>query len=101
MDGRVSVREWYYALMDYGTHLKKTIGNVSRRSASYAKPSPFKGSRREVRGKVLKVLTKEKRISVRAFSKRIAISHNLFNDVIGELIREGFVTKKGKELSLA
>ncbi|MBT8334156.1 MAG: A/G-specific adenine glycosylase, partial [Deltaproteobacteria bacterium] len=30
-------REWYYALMDYGVMLKKTIGNLGRRSSHYTK----------------------------------------------------------------
>jgi A/G-specific adenine glycosylase len=47
-------REWYYALMDYGSHLKKTEGNASRRSARHVRQKPFKGSDREVRGAILR-----------------------------------------------
>lgn len=49
-------REWYWALMDYGAHLKKTEGNASRRSAHHVRQKPFKGSDREVRGAILKTL---------------------------------------------
>lgn len=49
-------REWYWALMDYGTHLKKTVGNVSRSSKHYVKQSKFEGSMRQVRSAVLKLL---------------------------------------------
>lgn len=49
-------RQFYWAIMDYGTHLKQTAGNASRRSAHYVKQSPFKGSKRQVRGAVLKQL---------------------------------------------
>ncbi|PCH91210.1 endonuclease III [Candidatus Kaiserbacteria bacterium] len=49
-------REWYAALMDYGTYLKKTKVNPSRQSSQYSKQSKFKGSLREVRGKVLPLL---------------------------------------------
>ena len=49
-------REWYWALMDYGVHLKKTIGNVSRRSSHYLVQSRFTGSVRQVRGEILRVL---------------------------------------------
>jgi A/G-specific adenine glycosylase len=65
-------RVWYAALMDYGSHLKKTIGNVSRRSASYTKQKPFARSPRAVRGAVLKLLAKQPMSDVRL--KR-AISH--------------------------
>lgn len=34
-------RAWYYALLDYGAYLKKTLPNPSRRSASYSRQSKF------------------------------------------------------------
>lgn len=49
-------REWYWALMDYGSHLKTTVGNVSRLSKHYTKQGHFEGSRRQLRGAVLRVL---------------------------------------------
>lgn len=52
------MRHWYYALMDYGAHLKSTVGNVSARSKSYTKQSAFIGSRRQIRGQILKLLQK-------------------------------------------
>jgi A/G-specific adenine glycosylase len=49
-------REWYWALMDYGSSLKKSVGNVSRQSKTYAKQSTFAGSKRQIRGQVIKLL---------------------------------------------
>jgi A/G-specific adenine glycosylase len=49
-------RIWYYALMDYGASLKKLTKNPNRRSAHYTKQSPFIGSFRQARGKVIKTL---------------------------------------------
>ena len=49
-------REWYYALMDYGTHLKKTMRNPSRTSAHHIKQSTFKGSNRELRAHILRMI---------------------------------------------
>lgn len=46
-------REWYWALMDYGTHLKKTHGSQLARSAAYRRQSPLKGSLRELRGHIV------------------------------------------------
>jgi A/G-specific adenine glycosylase len=46
-------REWYWALMDYGTHLKGQ-GFANKSSASYAKQSQFEGSFRQLRAKILK-----------------------------------------------
>lgn len=50
-------REWYWALMDYGTHLKKTAGGLLSQSRHYKKQSPLKGSVREMRGRIVRELT--------------------------------------------
>lgn len=50
-------RTWYYALMDYGVHLKRTAGNPARRSAHHARQSPFEGSTRQARGLIVRSLT--------------------------------------------
>ncbi len=47
-------REWGWALMDYGTHLSKTILNPNRNSRHYTKQSIFEGSMRQMRGLILK-----------------------------------------------
>ena len=47
-------REWYWALMDYGSHLKKSVGNTSKQSKTYMKQSAFHGSKRQIRGQVIK-----------------------------------------------
>lgn len=49
-------RQWYYALMDYGSHLKKLHGNPSRRSAHHGIQSRFSGSNRELRSLILKAI---------------------------------------------
>ena len=52
-------REWFWALMDYGTCLKKTTGNHNVRSKHYTKQSKFKGSDREIRGRIIALLASE------------------------------------------
>lgn len=49
-------REWHWALMDYGTHLKKLHKNPARKSTSYVRQSKFEGSLRQVRGEILRQL---------------------------------------------
>lgn len=51
-----SPRQWYWALMDYGTFLKSTVSNPSRNSKHHAQQSQFEGSLRQLRGAVLKQL---------------------------------------------
>lgn len=49
-------RSWYYALLDYGAHLKRTVGNAARRSSGHARQSVFEGSRRQKRAEVVRIL---------------------------------------------
>ena len=50
-------RTWYWSLMDYGAHLKQTTGNLNKLSMHYSRQSRFEGSRRQVRGQVIRTLT--------------------------------------------
>ncbi len=49
-------REWYWALMDYGTYLKKTHGTSLEKAKAYTRQSTFQGSRRQLRGQIIKLL---------------------------------------------
>lgn len=53
---RKNPREWYAALMDYGSYLKRAGLSKNTRHANYTKQSTFKGSLREVRGGLMKYL---------------------------------------------
>lgn len=57
-------RDWYYALMDYGVYIKKNFPNPGRKSKQYKKQSPFKGSVREARGAVLRILQAQPQSSI-------------------------------------
>lgn len=49
-------REWFWAVLDYGTHLKATHPNPSRRSKHHTRQSRFEGSNRQLRGRLLAAL---------------------------------------------
>jgi len=49
-------REFYAMLMDYGSFLKKSGVKLNARSKHYAKQSKFQGSRRQLRGQILRLL---------------------------------------------
>jgi A/G-specific adenine glycosylase len=53
---KINPRVWYWALMDYGTMLKKSGEDKNIRSKHYKKQSKFEGSRRQTRGKILRIL---------------------------------------------
>lgn len=86
-------RIWYWALMDYGSHLKATHPNPSRRSQHHVKQPAFKGSRREVRGQVLRVLTAG---SATLAKLKQQIASPLLEAVLEDLISEQMVSVNGK-----
>jgi A/G-specific adenine glycosylase len=49
-------REWYWALMDYGSYLKRTQGNITHKSKQYVVQSKFAGSNRQIRGAIVRML---------------------------------------------
>jgi A/G-specific adenine glycosylase len=91
-------RHWYYALMDYGAALKERHPNPGRRSAHYARQSPFEGSVRQVRGMILRALVKQPGISETALVKEINRDEEMVRKTLRQLREEGFIIKKGKRL---
>lgn len=49
-------RQWYWALMDYGTHLKRQTRGQLERAQAYRRQSRFAGSRRQLRGQIVRLL---------------------------------------------
>jgi A/G-specific adenine glycosylase len=71
---RRNPRKWYWALMDYGAALKKITPNPSRRSAHYTRQSPFQGSFRQIRGRLIRSLVSEGPASPQELGKRTGIA---------------------------
>jgi len=90
-------REWYWALMDYGSSLKQAGSSRNHQSKHYAKRSKFVGSKRQIRGQVLRSLS-DRNLTVDELEKGIA-DHRV-QGVINDLIQEGLVQKQGDRLSL-
>jgi len=88
-----SARCWYAALMDYGTHLKKTHGNPNSRARNYTKQSTFKGSDRQVRGAIIRTLS-EAAGTDSALKKRLSHLNEMTIDVqLDRLLREALISK--------
>jgi len=94
-------REWYYALMDYGVMLKKRHPELNRKSVHYRKQTKFKGSNREIRGKVLKVILKEKSIKEAEIFKEVSRDIKTIKEVLNALEDEGFIKKEGKNYQIS
>lgn len=86
---------WYAALMDYGSYLKQTIGNQNSRAKSYTKQTTFKGSDREIRGAILKLLTMKS--STRAgLLKAFPFEDARIDAQLEKLFNEGLIQKNGR-----
>ncbi len=81
-------RTFYWALMDYGSYLKKKYPNPSRKSAQYTKQKSFKGSVRFVRGSVLRLLAEKPHTEV---SLKKNIHDERVGTVLNTLQKEGLV----------
>lgn len=90
-------REWYYALMDYGSYLKKTIGNNAPQSKHYKKQSKFKGSNRELRSRILKLILHKSRTEAEIMQLLSAPAEPVRKNIIA-LEREGLIYREGRKL---
>lgn len=98
------VRDWYYALLDYGAYLKKTMANPTRKSKHYTRQSKFEGSHRQKRAYLLRRviddgLTSEELLRDLAHGEREAgreePSPEEVEAILAELEREGFIMRQG------
>ncbi len=92
-------REWYGALMDYGSFLKKTNPNPSKRSKHHVTQSKFKGSARELRGRILKTVS-EKPMTESQILKLCAADVRT-TEILRSLVREGFLAKNRNIFSIS
>lgn len=96
-------REWYWALMDYGAYLGKTIPNPNKKSRHYTIQKKFKGSDREIRGKILELLLQKKSWSIDNFITELSSlsqDRERVETIIDQLDHEGFLTVKNGNVIL-
>ncbi|WP_172136208.1 adenine glycosylase [Adlercreutzia sp. ZJ473] len=110
-DALFGPRGWYYALLDYGAHLKATGANPTRKSAHYTRQSAFEGSRRQKRSWIVRrVLAADADAGVRAqevhaeldaaerASGRDGVDEATFASIVDDLLSEGFFKRAGDVL---
>lgn len=93
-------REWYYAVVDFGAHLGASGENPNRRSAHYKVQPPFRGSLREARGKVLRLLTEKRMIKASRIGMTLRMPEARAEEAVASLVREGFLEQKGGKIKL-
>lgn len=92
-------REWYYALMDLGTHLKKEYKDKHiQKSKFFTTQSKFIGSIRQIRGKIIKLLLEKKNIN---YTELVSICNDPRSiECIKTLIKENFIYESNNKIYL-
>jgi A/G-specific adenine glycosylase len=91
-------RLFYWALMDYGSHLKQQVGNLNKLSKHYTKQSTFAGSQRQIRGQVIRLLTQQPQKRTDLVT---AIEDSRLVTVLDDLVAEGLIKHVNSTYRLA
>jgi A/G-specific adenine glycosylase len=91
---RADPRKWYYALMDYGSMLKNMGERIHRKSTGYRRQSPFKGSDRQVRSAILRLLLRKKTVSEEVLAEMLGESRERVQKILAGLKNEGFISAR-------
>ncbi len=89
-------RTWYYALMDYGSELKKKVGNPNRLSGHYAKQSRFEGSLRQARGAIVRSIGNAGRRTFCEIAAEEGIPYDKIAAAGAALAKEGIILRDGE-----
>lgn len=90
-------REWYWALMDYGTYLKRQRIKTAVQSRHYVRQSAFNGSNRQLRGRVMRVLAER---NFTADELKRDFTDERLAQVLQQLHTEGLVVMDGDTVRL-
>ncbi len=89
-------RRWYYALMDYGAALRRRVPNPNTRSAHYTRQAPFENSNRQLRGRLLALLSGSGPMAPASILKELQVSTERVRRSLVELEEDGLlVCEKG------
>lgn len=92
-------REWYWAIMDYGSYLKRQgVGRITK-SHHYKRQSALKGSVREVRGAIVRALSARplNKMELRAET----YDDDRFEKALEGLLTDTLISRKGQKYHLA
>jgi len=93
-------RGWGYALTDYGAHLKRTLPNPSRRSRHHVRQSPFAGSRRQKRARLLRAVLARPGSDTDAYAGETGVAAGEASELLEALAAEGFLRRSGEQWSV-
>lgn len=91
-------REWYWAVMDEGARLKSQKLSHNHKTASFKKQPAFKGSRRQIRGEIIRILTKGP-VQATELAHRYR-NEERYESVLADLLSEKLVVQKTDTIAL-
>jgi len=94
-----NLSEWYYALFDYGVMLKQKQ-NLAPRSAHYHKQSPFPGSNRQLRGRIISLLLAHRSLTEKEMNRQLNQSPPRIRAMLEQLQKEGFLNITGGAIAI-
>lgn len=97
---RSDPRQWYFALMDHGVHIKRTVGNQNTKSRHYTKQSRFEGSDRQIRGGIVRELARSG-CSTERFVRMFSMDAERIHTQLIALEKEGMIVRAGRTWHLA
>ena len=98
---RRNPRDWYYALMDLGSELKRHRRGINARSKHHAKQSRYEGSNRQARAAVLKTLAEHGAATEADIARLVSADRARIERAVEGLLKEGLVRRsKGARLAL-
>ena len=84
--------------MDYGSYIKKTHESQLSKSLHYKRQPEFKGSKRQVRGRIMQIATQLKKVNIKELQSEIQDSR--FDSILEALQQEGLIEIRKGWLSL-
>jgi len=88
-------RKWYYALMDYGAYLKQNGVKINNKNKQYIKQTPFKGSNREARSKILTYIMEHGPTNISTVAKATGYHIEVIEKNLKSMKKEGFLHRQG------
>jgi len=93
---RENPRVWYYALMDLGYHLRSIKPDPNKRSVHYHRQTTFRGSDREIRGRIISALLRESSIERSVLQAAVMADCERVGAICDKMVREGLLAKEGE-----
>jgi len=96
---RSRVRQWHYALMDYAR--LGLPAEAGRRITPLSRQSKFQGSRRQVRGEIIRRLTTCRQVAIADIADAMKRSHDDIRLAADALMKDGLVIVTARLIKLA